>query len=94
MALARVVTFDGVESSHVDELRDRIEAGERPDDLPATEIIVLHDPDTSTSLTVIFFDNDGDYARGSATLDSMPADQTPGTRTSVKKYRVAIRSTA
>lgn len=93
MALARVVTFDGVEASHLESLRSRIE-GDRPDNLPATEIIVLHEPETSTATTIVFFDNEEDYAVGSATLDAMPGDETPGRRTSVRKHHVAIRRTA
>lgn len=94
MALARVVTFEGVDASHIEEIRGRIEGGGRPDDIPATEIIVLHDPETSTSTTIVFFDNEEDYARGNAALDAMPADETPGRRTSVRKHNVAIRMTA
>lgn len=93
MALARVVTFEGVDASHLEELRSRIEGGP-PDDIPATEIIVLHDPETSTSTTILFFDNEEDYARGNAALDAMPADETPGRRTSVRKHNVAVRMTA
>jgi hypothetical protein len=83
MALARVVTFAGVEASSLEDLERRIREGDQPADLPATEILVLHDPDTSTSLTILLFDNEDDYARG----------DTPGARTSVQKYRVAIRMT-
>jgi hypothetical protein len=93
MALARVVTFDGVSSERMEEMRRTIQDGERPDDLPASEILVLHDPDDETSLVVVFFDNEEDYARGDATLSAMPAGDTPGRRSSVKKYDVAIRMT-
>jgi hypothetical protein len=94
MALARVVTFEGVDAAHLAELRNRIEGEGRPDDIPATEIIVLHDPETSTSTTIVLFDNEDDYAVGNAALDAMPADETPGRRTSVRKLDVAIRMTA
>lgn len=95
MALARVVTFEGVDASHLEELRSRIEGEDGPpDDVPATEIIVLHDPETSTSTTLVLFDNEEDYALGNATLDAMPADETPGRRTSVRKFEVAMRMTA
>ncbi len=93
MALARVVTFDGVEASNLADLERRIREGDQPADLPATEILVLHDPDTSTSLTILLFDNEDDYARGDAALNAMPTGDTPGARTSVRKYRVAIRMT-
>ena len=91
MALARVVTFEGVDRARIDQLREQIETGEQPEGLNATEIIVLHDDGADRSLTVVFFDNEDDYVRGNEILDSMPRDDTPGERTSVSKYDVAIR---
>ena len=91
MALARVVTFEGVDRERIEQLRQEIEEGERPEGLNATELIVLHDANANASLTVVFFDNEDDYARGNAILDAMPRDDTPGERTSVSKYDVAIR---
>jgi hypothetical protein len=93
MALARVVTFEGVDRARIDQLRQQIEGGERPEGLNATEIVVLHDADANKSLTVVFFDNEEDYASGNAILDAMPTEDTPGERTSVSKYDVAIRMT-
>jgi hypothetical protein len=93
MALARVVTFEGVHASQLEQARSRIESEDVPRDIPATEIIVLHDPDSATSTTIVFFENEEDYASGNAILDAMPRDDTPGERTSVKKYDVAIRMT-
>ena len=91
MALARVVAFDGVDSERIAQMRQEMEGGERPDDIPATEVIVLHDADASKSLAIVFFDNEEDYAKGDAALNAMPATDTPGQRTSVAKYDVAIR---
>jgi hypothetical protein len=91
MALARVVAFDGVDSERIAQMQQEMEGGERPDDIPATEIIVLHDPDASKSVAIVFFDNEDDYAKGDAALNAMPASDTPGQRTSVAKYDVAIR---
>jgi hypothetical protein len=91
MALARVVTFEGVDRARVDQLRQQIESGEQPEGLNATEIIVLHDADADRSLSIICFDGEEDYARGNEILDAMPRDDTPGERTSVSKYDVAIR---
>jgi len=91
MALARAVTFDGVDSNRIEELRREMEAGERPDDIPASELVVLHDADAQKSLVIVFFDNEEDYAKGDAALSAMPASDTPGQRTSVTKYDVAIR---
>jgi hypothetical protein len=91
MALARAVTFDGVDKNRIEELKKEIEQDQRPDDIPASEIVVLHDPEAQKSLVVLFFDNEDDYARGDAALNAMPAGDTPGQRTSVTKYDVAIR---
>ena len=91
MALARVVAFDGVDSERIAQMRQEMEGGERPDDIAASEVIVLHDADASKSLAIVFFDNEEDYAKGDAALNAMPATDTPGQRTSVAKYDVAIR---
>jgi hypothetical protein len=91
MALARVVSFEGVDSERMAQMRQEMEGGERPEEIPATEVIVLHDPEASKSLAIVFFDNDEDYAKGDAALNAMPASDTPGQRTSVEKYDVAIR---
>jgi hypothetical protein len=91
MALARVVAFDGVSSDRMAQMRQEMDSGERPDDIPATEIIVLHDPESEKSLAIVFFDNEEDYAKGHAALDAMPQSDTPGNRTSVTKYDVAVR---
>ena len=91
MAIARVVTFDGVDSDRIQQMQQEMNEGERPDDIPATEIIVLHDPDASKSIAIVFFDNEDDYKRGDEALNAMPATDTPGQRTSVAKYDVAIR---
>jgi hypothetical protein len=93
MALARVVTFEGVGSDRMAELRKEIETGERPDNLPASEILALHDAGADRALVIVFFENEDDYKRGDETLSSMPAGDTPGRRVSVDKYDVAIRAT-
>ena len=94
MALARVVAFDGVTDERIEQLRKEIGESGRPDEIPATEILILHDPDAQKSLAIVFFDNEDDYHRGDAVLSAMPADDTPGNRSSVAKYTVAIRMTA
>jgi hypothetical protein len=91
MALARVVTFDGVDSDRIAQMQREMEGNERPDNVPATEIIILHDPDMDKSLAIVFFDNEDDYRQGDEALSAMPAGDTPGQRTSVTKYQVAIR---
>ena len=93
MPLARVVTFDGVSSERMAEMQSEMEGNERPDNVPAKEIIVLHDPDADKSVVILFFDSEDDYKRGDETLNAMPAGDTPGQRTSVAKYQVAFRMT-
>jgi len=91
MALARVVSFEGVSRDRIDQMKREMSEGERPEDVPATEVMVLHDPETEKSLAIVFFETEDDYTRGDAALDAMPATDTPGRRTSVSKYDVAIR---
>ncbi|HET6849607.1 MAG TPA: hypothetical protein VFH74_12155 [Gaiellales bacterium] len=91
MAIARVVSFDGVSASHMEELKRRMTENERPEEIPASELIVLHDPEGERSLAIVLFDSEDDYRRGDAALNAMPAGDTPGNRTSVAKYEVAIR---
>lgn len=93
MALARVVTFEGVTGERIEELRREITEQEHPEGLRATEIIVLHEPDAGRSLVVLFFATEEDYRRGDEVLNAMPAGETPGHRASVTKYDVAIRMT-
>jgi hypothetical protein len=93
MALARVVTFDGVDSGRMEELKREIGEEDPPENLPAKEILVLHDAGAEKAVVVIFFDSEEDYRVGDATLDAMPAGETPGSRTSVTKYDVALRRT-
>jgi hypothetical protein len=94
MALARVVTFEGVDSARMRELVEGMEGGEPPEGMPKSELIVLHDPDAEKSVAIVIFDSEDDYRRGHEILDAMPSDNTPGRRTSVTKYDVATRMTS
>ena len=91
MALARVVTFDGVSKDRMAEMDREMQDGQPPEGFPDAELIVLHDPEAEKSLVVIIFENEDDYKRGDEILSAMPADDTPGQRTSVTKYDVATR---
>jgi hypothetical protein len=93
MPLARVVSFDGVSSDRMAEMQREMEGSEQPQDVPAKEILVLHDPEGEKSLVILFFETEDDYARGDEVLNAMPASDTPGQRTSVTKYQVAARMT-
>jgi hypothetical protein len=94
MAFARVVSFDGVSKDRVEQMRQEMSGDGPPDEIPATEMILLHDPESERSLAIVFFDSEEDYRRGDAAREAMPAGDTPGTRTGVAKYEVAIRMAA
>ena len=89
---ARVVSFDGVSSDRMAEMQKEMEGNsERPENVPAKEIVVLHDPESDKSLVILFFESEEDYRRGDEALNAMPTTDTPGQRTSVTKYQVAFR---
>ena len=93
MALARVVTFDGVSKDRMDEMDREMREGQPPEGFPSSELVVLHDPEAEKSLVIIIFDSEDDYRKGDEILNAMPAGDTPGRRTSVTKYDVATRMT-
>jgi len=94
MALARVVSFDGVSKDRIDEIKREMSEGEQPEGIPATEVVVLHDAEAEKSLVILFFETEADYRRGDETLNAMPAGDTPGRRASVTRYDVSVRMTA
>jgi hypothetical protein len=94
MAIARVVSFDGVDSDRIAKLTSEIEGGEQPEGMNATEMLLLHDPDNDGALAILFFENEDDYRKGDEILGGMPTGDTPGRRTGVTKYQVATRMTA
>lgn len=94
MALARVVSFDGVSTQRMEELKREMDEGGRPDEVPAAEVLVLHDPEAEKSLVILFFESEDDYSRGDEALNAMPTGDTPGQRASVTKYQVVSRMTA
>ena len=91
MALARVVTFDGVSKERMEQMDRDMNEGQPPEGFPQAEMIALHDPDAEKSLVVLIFDSEEDYKKGDEILSAMPAADTPGRRTSVTKYDVATR---
>jgi hypothetical protein len=94
MAIARVVTFDGVSKDRMDQMRSDMESGDPPEGFPPAELLVLHDAEGETSTVVVIFDNEDDYRKGDEILSAMPAGDTPGQRTSVKRFDVAMRMTS
>lgn len=91
MAVARVVTFDGVTKDRMEEMNREMSEGEPPEGFPSAEVIVLHDAGAEKSLVVVIFETDDDYNRADEIMNAMPAGDTPGKRTSVTRYDVAHR---
>lgn len=91
MAFVRAVTFDGVSSERAAQMREEMSGAEPPEGLAATELVLLHDAGAETSLVLIFFDTEEDYAKGDEILNAMPSGDTPGRRTSVTRYEVVAR---
>lgn len=89
MAFARVVSFDSVADDRLADIR----RDGPPDGVNATEIIALHDRDASHALVILFFESEEDYRQADEILGAMPAADTPGRRSGVKKYEVAHRTT-
>jgi hypothetical protein len=93
MAVARVVSFNGVSNERIEQLRRGMSEGDQPEGLDATEFVLLHDPQAGSAVAILFFDSEDAYERGDAVLNAMPAEETPGQRASVAKYDVAVRMT-
>ena len=91
MAVARVVSFEGVDRSRMEELDRMMSEGGPPEGFPSSEIAVLYDEDAQKSIVVFFFENDDDYQVADGILNAMPTDETPGSRTSVARYDVRYR---
>ena len=91
--LARAVTFEGVSKDRLNEMQQEMEGGQPPEGLNAKELLVLHDAEAEKSLVLVFFDNEEDYRQGDEILGGMAASDTPGRRTSVTRYDVAMRQT-
>jgi hypothetical protein len=69
----------------------RCKRGQPPEGFPPAELIAPHDPEADQSLVIVIFQTEDDYERGDEILSAMPVGDTPGRRTSVKKYNVATR---
>jgi len=91
MPIARVVTFDGVSKDRMQEMQKEMDDGQPPEGFPQSEMIALHDPEAEKSVVILIFETEDDYKKGDEILNAMPAGDTPGQRTSVMKYDVAMR---
>jgi hypothetical protein len=91
MTLARVVTFEGVDSDRMAAVAADVRNNEPPEGLEGSELLILHDADAGKALAIVLFADEDAYQRGDAVLSAMPGPETPGQRTSVTKYDVAVR---
>jgi hypothetical protein len=73
------------------EMQKDMDEGQPPEGFPSAEMIALHDPDAEKSVVILIFETEDDYKKGDEILNAMPAGDTPGQRTSVTKYDVAMR---
>jgi hypothetical protein len=91
MPLARVVSFEGVSKDRMQEMQREMDEGTPPEGFPSAEVLALHDPEAEKSLVIFVFETEDDYRRADEMLNAMPAGDTPGRRTSVVRYDVALR---
>jgi hypothetical protein len=90
MAYARVASFENVPHEALDEITSQIRDGERPENLPATEVLVLTDRESGKMQAITFFDSEEDYRQGDETLRAMSPPGAMGAA-SVARYEVAVR---
>jgi hypothetical protein len=90
MAYTRVATFDNVPKEALAEITKEIRDGEKPEGLPATEVIVLADREGGKLQAITFFDSEDDYRQGDQTLKAMSPPSGMGSA-SIEKYEVAVR---
>jgi hypothetical protein len=94
MAFARVVSFEGVSKDRMEEMQREMSEGQPPEGFPSAEVVALHDADAEKSLVIFIFETEDDYRRADEMLNAMPTGDTPGRRTSVARYDVAMRMTS
>ena len=91
MPVARVVSFEGVGKDRMEEMQREMGEGQPPEGFPSAEVVALHDADAEKSLVIFIFETEDDYRRADEMLNAMPTGDTPGRRTSVARYDVAMR---
>ncbi len=92
---ARVATFEGGDSSRVEETVAQMSEGGRPEGVPATGYLFLFDRGSGKSLGIALFETEDDLKTGSAALDAMspPVAGAIGRRVSVETYEVPFHMT-
>jgi hypothetical protein len=91
MAFARVVSFEGVSKDRMEEMQREMSESQPPEGFPSADVVALHDADAERSLVIFIFETEDDYRRADEMLNAMPTGDTPGRRTSVARYDVAMR---
>ena len=95
MSYLRVVRFTDVDPDHLAQRLSDMEPREGPPEgVKASGIKLVHDPDQRTAVVIQFFDSEQDMRDSEAALDSMPAEDTPGTRASVDRGEVKFEREA
>ena len=84
----RVVRFTDVDPDTLEGRLSRREEEGPPEGIKAKSIQMMHDADQRTAVVIQVFDSAEDLADSEAVFDSMPADETPGTRASVDRGEV------
>jgi hypothetical protein len=84
---ARVVRFTDVDADH---LAERVAKAreQRPVEIPATVIQILHDADQRTAVVIQVFETAEGMAEAEAPLDAMDPGDTPGTRASIDRCEI------
>jgi hypothetical protein len=90
---ARVAKFEGGQGDVLRrtaaEINSRAASGP-PEGVPAQGFMMLIDPDSGRSRSVVLFETEDDLRQGDATLNTMTPTEGGGTRSSVETYEVGV----
>ena len=91
---ARVARWEGAQGDALRRSAEEISAQAAsgpPEGVPAKGFLMLIDPDSGRSLSVVLFETEDDLRKGDETLNSMnPSRDDVGRRMSVENYEVAV----
>jgi hypothetical protein len=90
---ARVATFEGGSDAALRAAADEINSNATqgpPPGVPATGMLMLIDPDSGKSMSIVLFDSEEDMRAGGAGLEAMTPTEDAGRRTSVETYEVGV----
>lgn len=93
---ARVATFEGGDPAQVRKMIATIDQESEsgpPEGVPATGLLILHQPDQGKVLAISLFATEADLQKGDAALSAMdpPTPGGMGQRTAVEMYEVPIK---